>query len=75
MVRCIKRYLAAASWVDEWARAGAGDGLVMRWSWVRIPFGYSSFFFFFPLEKFSKFFGGLIAGTRSAKFPVPVPVR
>ena len=54
--------------MDEWARAGDGHGFESRLI-IRVLF-FSS-----HLRKFSKFFGGLIAGTRSTKFPVPVPVR
>ena len=55
--------------MDERAGAGAGAGKEMVMLWVQIPL---RFFFSSHLRKFSKFFGGLIAGTRSAKFPVPV---
>ena len=42
-----KQHLAAASWVDEWARAGAGDAMVMgsNPAWL-----FELFFFFLPLN-------------------------
>ena len=58
--------------MDERTRAGADEAMVMGSNPARL---FEFFFFFLPLEKISKFFGGLIAGTPSAKFPVPVPVR
>ena len=49
---------------------GLGLGLVERWSWVRIPLELWTFFFlsFFHFQKFSKFFGGLVAGTQAKNF-------
>ena len=74
VVRCIK--LAKNSIHQR--RAGWTSGLVLgleeRWSWVRILLNLWTFFFFFRVQKISKFFGGLVTGTPSAKFPVPVPV-
>ena len=56
----------------ERSRAGAGEAVVLgsNPAWI---FGF--FFFFFTFEKFLSFLAGYYAGTRSAKFSVPVPVR
>ena len=53
-----------------------GLGLVVRWyggPGFESRLVYEFFFFFLTLEKFLNFLVGLVAGTRSAKFPVPVP--
>ena len=71
MVRCInlakkKHIPQRRAGLAERTRTGAGGTVVMcsnaAWS-----LNFFSFFYF------SKCFGGLVAGTRSAKFPVPVP--
>ena len=56
--------------MDEWTSAGAGGAVVVGSN----PAQFMNFFFFFRFQKISKFFGGLVTGTPSAKFPVPVPV-
>ena len=65
-----KEHPAAASWVDEWTRAGAGGAVVVGSN----PAQSMIFFFFFRSQKISMFFGGLVTGTPSANFPVLVPV-
>ena len=64
-----KQHPAAASRVAERTRAWAGGAVVLGsnpvWSMI--------FIFFLPFEKFLSFLAGLVASTRSAKFPVPVP--
>ena len=54
------------------AGAGAGEAVVLgsNPAWI---FGF--FFFSSTFEKFLSFLAGYYAGTRSAKFSVPVPVR
>ena len=55
----------------ERTRVGAGGTVVVGSN----PAQSLDFFFFLSLtfENFFKFFGGLVAGARSAKFSVPVP--
>ena len=51
-----KQHPAIASRVDEWISVGAGEAVVVGSN---------------PATS-TNFFGGLVAGTRSRKFPVPV---
>ena len=66
-----KQHPATASRVDEWIGVGGGEAMVVGSNPVT---SMNFFFFLFCSQKSSKFFGGLVAGTRSRKFPVPVPV-
>ena len=74
MVRCIKLAKNGIqqwrAWLAERTRAGAGRTVVMGLNPSCLIF---EFFFFLSLSKVSKFFGGLVAGTRSENFSVPVP--
>ena len=64
-----KRHSAAASRVAERTRAWAGGTVVLGSN----PVWFMNFFFFLTFGKFLSFLAGFVAGTRSAKFPVPVP--
>ena len=65
---CQKRHPAAVDRVAEWTRAGAGEVVAVGLNLAL------SMNFFSPSQKISEFFGGLVTGTPSTKFPVPVPV-
>ena len=54
----------------EWIGVGTDEAVVMGSN----PATSIIFFFLFCSQKICKFFGGLVASTRSRKFPVPVPV-
>ena len=65
-----KQHPAAASRVAERTRAWAGGTVVLGSNPV---WSMNFLFFFLTFENFLSFLAGLVAGTRSANFPVPVP--
>ena len=65
-----KRHPSVASWVAEQTRAWAGGTVVMDRFEICLIYEFFSFSHF---RKISNFLAGLVAGTRSAKFPVLVP--